>query len=305
MQQCDTQPGGDLFDIPFDRERHVAFLDLTQAACPVQEVLAWNVRTCCEARAAGKAHVDAVVLTGESREAFDALAVCYTSPGLRHFTHLRDRDSFTRLRRAAGFEATTDSHHAVINRFFAATGAIPFLAVPPVIRIWAEGYLKAYNPGTLIVTVQAGLEEERGAWEAFWDAARERHPDTVFLVLGSPQGWSSRTLRRSDIIFPQRQGLGLLERLALLQAGDLFFGRCGALAGMASFSGLPSVLFVPPRDAARIAREWDVAQGAATLPFAGADQRLCWDIPDAATLLTVFAAAVSRRPNPVPLEQAP
>jgi hypothetical protein len=293
MEQSDTRPGEDVFDAPCDRDQHLVFLDLSAAACPVEEALAWSARAGCEALAAGREFVDAVVLTGETREAFDALPVCYTSPRLRTFTHLRDRARFERLRQAVGAGAPDTGHHAVINRFFAATGVRPYLAAPPATRIWAEGSLKSFNPGTVVATIQAGPDGERAPWEAFLEGARDRYPETVFLVLGPQAGWSARTRHRSDIVFPERQGLGLLERLALLQAGDLFFGLAGGLTGMACFSDLPYVLFLPPREAARFARELDVPADDPALPFAGPRQRLCWAVPNADTLLAAFGQAVA------------
>lgn len=293
MKHASNSSGADVRDIPIGRDLDLAFLDLSIAACPLVEVLAWSVRVWCEALSVGKRFVDAVVLTGGSRAAFDALPGCYVSPGLRNLTHLGDRAAFDTLRLAVGGKTTADGHHAVINRYFADTGNIPRLAAPPATRIWAEGFLKSYNPRSLVVTVQAGPGSEKAAFEAFLEAARNRHPETLFLVLGPEEGWSARTRRRSDIIFLERLGLGLLERLALLQAGDGFFGMPGGPAGMACFSDLPYVLFLPPETAARSARALDVSPGTPALPFAGPGQRLCWESADADTLLGIFAETMA------------
>ncbi len=245
----------------------------------------------------------------------------YANPLLNSFNHLRDRKSFERLMQTAhrddqpmfpgvaeyraGLRARNAlySSHLVMNRFFREYGYLPKLKVPHAHRAFADGFLKSYGPDVFAVAVHVrrraadaqamfGATLERDGdyevWEAFFDEARRRHPETVFVVLGKGAEWSRRLLRNKSLIFLKCLGFGLMDELATIQASDLFMGLLSGPSTMAFFSDTPYALFVQQSYAQTTAEVVGVEQGAACLPFAGENQTLLWRQPTLENLLEAF-----------------
>ena len=250
----------------------------------------------------------------------DLVMAFYTNPMLRGFNHLRDRAEFERLmdeakennqamfpghaKYAEGLSTRIAAYsgHTVINRFCREHGYVPKLTTPPGYRLWAESFLKSYSPEVFAVTVHVRRREaeshifrdalERDGvfsdWEAFFDEAQRRHPETLFLVLGKPTEWPRRLMRRSNVIILKSLGLGLMEELAMIQASDLFMGLLSGPSTMAFFSDTPYALFVQQVCAEYTAQITEIEMHATHLPFAGKEQTLHWQQPTPEALLAAF-----------------
>lgn len=251
----------------------------------------------------------------------DLAAAFNANPMLRNFTHLRDRASFERLMREAysrgepmfpgilEYERGVLTHkglycsHHVMNRFFHDRGFLPRLRTPQAYREQAEELLRSHGPDAFAVAVHVrrqvadahstsgGMVERDGnydVWEAFFDEAQRRHPETVFVVLGRAVEWPRHLLRRRDIVLLKCLGLGLLDELAMIESCDLFMGLVSGPSTMAFFSDTPYALFVQEHYAPTTAAVVEVEEGAARLPFACANQTLLWEPPTLENLLAAF-----------------
>lgn len=250
----------------------------------------------------------------------DLIPAFYTNPMLAGFHHLRDRASFERRMGAAQAngqpmfpglakyeeglrtrEALYNRHH-VMNSFHGEHGWLPRLTVPPSHAMWAENFLKSHNPEIFVVTVHVRRREAEthlfgaaldrdgdfGTWEAFFDEARRRHPETLFIVLGKSVEWPRRLMRRSDVIVLKALGLGLMEELAMIQASDLFMGLLSGPSTMAFFSRVPYSLFVQRGYEQASAEVMGVPVGEERLPFAEEDQIMLWEPATLDALLETF-----------------
>lgn len=250
----------------------------------------------------------------------DLLPAYYTNPMLRHFRHVRDRGAFERLMERAraggqgqfpGFKKYEEGlrarearyyGHWFMNRFYREHGFIPGLTVPPAWAAWARAFRTALGPGTLAVTVHVRRREadtdlfgcalERdgdfAVWEAFFTAMVARHPEVRFLLLGKPSEWPRRLLCHPAVTVLKTLGCGLMEELAMIQAGDLFMGLLSGPSTMAFFSDTPYALFVQEAHAPFTVEVLEVAKGFHRLPFAGPGQQLIWEPPSFARLVAAF-----------------
>lgn len=268
----------------------------------------------------GNAFQNFITRSNYLRLFMDLIPAFYTNPMLRHFHHLRDRGSFEGLMGAAESrglpmfpgrfkydeglacrQGVYNRHH-VMNRFFREKGWIPRLTVPPAHRVWAENFLKSQGADVFAVTVHVRRRETEthmfGAaldrdgdyevWEAFFDEAMRRHPETRFIILGKSVEWPRRLMRRSDLVLLKTLGYGLMEELALVEASDLFMGLLSGPSTMAFFTGVPYSLFVQQGYAGLSAEVVEVAVGERALPFAAPDQVLIWEPPAFESLLDTF-----------------
>jgi len=250
----------------------------------------------------------------------DLAPAFYTNPMLRGFNHLRDRAGFERLmdqarqdqraifpghaKYAEGLQSRIAAYngHTVINRFHRERGFVPRLVTPPGYRLWAESFLKSYSPDAFAVTVHVRRRETEthlfgaalardgdfGDWEAFFDEAQRRHPETLFLILGKPSEWPKRLMRRANVVILKTLGLGMMEELAMIQASDLFMGLLSGPSTMAFFSDVPYALFVQQGYAESTAEVADIEAFSPRLPFAAGEQTLYWHSPTPENLLAAY-----------------
>ncbi|MEX2528449.1 MAG: hypothetical protein WEA09_12495 [Gemmatimonadota bacterium] len=187
--------------------------------------------------------------------------------------------------------------HRRIDRYYGRQGTLPWLGAPRGYGAWADAFLRDRCAGRFVVTInvrqgELGLlpanlhrDSPLPVWEVFMAEVAQRHPDTLFLVLGGYTEWYRSLLRLPNVIVPRALGFGLGHELALVHRAHLFMGTSSGFATMATFCGVPYVITKIEHLFAKYA---GVEVGARHYNFAHENQILYWETETREVLLDFF-----------------
>jgi hypothetical protein len=193
--------------------------------------------------------------------------------------------------------------HRRINAFYRKHATLPWLTAPRGYGVWTDAFWRDHCQGRFVVAVnvrQGGMsmtpanlyrDSPLPEWQAFIRRAVQRHPETLFLILGGYTEWDRETFRLPNVLIPRAMGLGLGHELALLHRADLFMGSSSGFAAMATFCNKPYLITNIQH---LFSGYIEVPVGTRRYPFGGDAQILYWEKENQDVLLVFFEELCAR-----------
>ena len=222
------------------------------------------------------------------------------SPKLRSIRLIRDAGTFSRIlmsnvlsrvriwpslltQLTRSIEYPLD--HDYIHLFYARYGYVPELGVPRGYERWVDRFIHVHRGSRKIVTINVrqsaltpaaadvGRDSPVEEWVAFLEAAAQKHPEVLFVLVGEWAESDHRFLTLPNLFIPRRYGLDLGHDLAILSRSDLFLGSSSGFAAAATFSSVPYFILNVEE---RFVGAAGLRVGDASYPFAAPGQILTW-----------------------------